>query len=148
MDKLEFDARLAQLERRVSLLTALILSALVLIGVSAGFLLMVRTSVRPGSPSVASPRATVVHSAHAVLDNTDGSVGQIVHELRDLWELKEESLITGLDFMSKKEQLLNKPIRSTAIRPELEQLSKLKTQGVLNGLEYDSIKTKILEGGK
>ena len=55
MDKLELDDRVRlRLERRMSVVTALVLTVLLLFGLSAAFLLLVRSEVRLNPPT-ASP---------------------------------------------------------------------------------------------
>lgn len=153
MDKLEFDSRLAQLERRVGLLSALFLGLLVLVGVG---LLFMRASARatptaiisPPPPSVATVAEMPVHTQvvppTVQLNMLDGGVGHLVSRLEELAEVQRSGLISEEEFHSKKDELIAEPLHSTALAPELEKLNELLAQGVISEAELQTLKAKIL----
>jgi hypothetical protein len=153
VDKLEFDSRLAHLERRVGLLTALLLGLLALVGVGLMFL---GASARATPTAIISPpppsMATVMEmplQTHAVtpgpsLDMMDEGVGHLVARLEELAQVKGRGLITEEEFQSKKDEMIAKPLHSTALAPELEKLNDMLAQGVISEAELQTLKAKIL----
>jgi hypothetical protein len=149
MDKLEFDARLAQLERRVSQHSALILASLVLVGLFLLFLLrsgQSETSLR--SATIATPAPLLVAPRRAVPDAAEGSVGRLASQLRDLSGLQQKSVLTRAEYESKKAQLLARPLRSEDLVADLEQVAELQKENVVTTQEYQALKAKILDVGK
>lgn len=160
MDKLEFDTRLAQLERRVSLLTALFLGLLALVGAGLLFTLVsLRASphLAESTPPQAVMTATVeapgdmhavggTHAVHppAPPDISEGGVGHLVVRLEELADVNRRGLITEEELQSKKDELLAKPLHSTNLTQELEQVSELQRKSVISDGEYQLLKTKIL----
>jgi hypothetical protein len=151
MDKLEFDARLAQLERRVGLLSALILGGVCLVAFSGLFL--VRMSAKPIPPATAfvstpAPHHMATTPSPMIQDYSEGSVGNLANQLRDLADLHKRSLLTGDEYEAKKAQLLEKPLRSSDLKSELEFVSDLQRRNVITSDEFQTIKKKILQIGK
>lgn len=150
MDKLEFDARLAHLERRVALLSALALGLLFAVG--AGLLLMTvrstaseRPAVMPPTPSATVATATVAAPPAPLADVSEGSVGYLTRRLDDLEALREKSLLTSLEFQEQKRQILEKTVRSADLKSELEHLGALRDRDVLTSLEFQAVKEKLLK---
>jgi len=155
MDKLELDDRVSRLEQRVSILSALILAALILAGVSGLFLLIGRSEarIRPATvlsapPMTTSTVASVTMPMHPIGDMSEGSVGHLVHRYREVAELQHKGLLTEPEAQTRKTQLLAKPIRSDNLRVELEQIAELQSSNAITDAEFKALKAKILEAGK
>lgn len=154
MDKLEFDSRLAQLERRVGLLTALLLGLLALVGAGLMFLgasarAMPTAIVSPMPPPSVATVAEMPVQTHdmtptAQLDMMDGGVGHLVARLEELAEVQRRGLISEEEFHSKKDEMIAKPLHSTVLAPELEKLNDMLAQGVISEAELQTLKAKIL----
>jgi hypothetical protein len=137
MDKLELDARVARLERRVSLILTLpfmILGLLVLVAMSMAFVGRASVTAVPTAPP--SPAVIAVED-HRSMHRLDG-------ELRKLHALLEEDLINAGDFQAKKKNLLFGILHIDDFAGDMQMAKKLLDENILNISEYDELKKKIL----
>jgi len=151
MDKLELDERVARLEQKVSVLSAVLLGGLTLFGVSAAFLLTARAEMRPSPPAamvVSTPAPRVAGQVQGPLDFSEGGVGYLANQLRQMAELRATNLLNDAEYQAKKEQLLSRPLTSSNLKAELELISGLKDEQVIDDAEYRAIRAKILQIGK
>src|SRR4051812_5110726 len=100
MDKLELDERVARLEQKVSVLSVVLLGGLTLFGVSAAFLLTARAEMRTATPatmvvSTPAPRATAPMSGP--VDFSEGGVGYLANQLRQMAELHATKLLNDAE---------------------------------------------------
>jgi hypothetical protein len=110
MDKLELDDRVSRLEHRMSLLTALILTVLLLVGISAAFLLVARKEAFISPLPVASmvmteriaPDPIVPPAAQPIRSMTD-----LDAEIRKADGLRSGGLINPEDFTAKKALMIS-----------------------------------------
>ncbi len=149
MDKLDLDARLATLERRVATLS--VLCAFLVTGAAAVlfFALVARPTPRIEAQTMAVESVKMPTPPSIAIDFTEGTAGHLAHELDELAGLKREDLVTDTEYKGKKAQILAKSfVRSTNLRAELERLGQLHQDGVLSGDEYSALKAKVLDIGK
>jgi hypothetical protein len=149
MDKLELDDRVSRLERKLSLLTILMLGSLLLLSVSALFLLRSQSEV---ALIPATPAPMIMTETKAIPPVTprpsEGSINRLAEQLLVLEDLQKKSVLSPIEFQTKKSQILAKPIRSFDLKADLEQIADLQTKNILSPLEFQSLKTKILEENK
>ncbi len=157
MDKLELDARVAHLERKVAILSVII----AVMGAAAILSVVTFTRraeihrVESSTPSgitttrvvAPSPIAVGTHSV-GVIDYTEGGVPYLANQLRESWSLQAKGLLNSSEFSAKKTQLLAKPIRPGGLTSDLEQISQLQRDNILTSSEYAALKAKILEISK
>lgn len=151
MDKLELDERVARLEQKVSVLSAVLLGGLMLFGISAAFLLTARAEIRPPATAatiVATPAPMAPAPMAGPVDFSEGGVGYLANQLRQMAELHATKLLDDAEFQAKKEQLLAKPLTSSNLKAELELLAGLKDERVLDEGEYQAVRAKVLQLGK
>ncbi len=145
MDKLELDARVALLERRLSLLIALLVLALAT-SIALALMMTMRGEARPAMMTVATPsaatRETKVETKTAV-----GGVDQLDAELRKLHALQQSGLINAGDFQEKKELILANRIVVGDFARDIQVARKLADAAIINNVDYDELKKKILEIG-
>jgi Short C-terminal domain len=149
MDKLELDDRVSRLEHRVSVVTALILTVLLLFGISAAFFLVARSEVRL-SPPMAAP--TMVSEITAIADppamQLVKTTKDLDAEIRKADGLRSGGLINPEDFAAKKALILAQPLQVYDFKEEMEVAKKLKDAGMVDPEEYEILKKKILGTGK
>jgi hypothetical protein len=169
MDKLELDARVARVERRLSLLTALAITGLLAIGLNFGAIALRRDALaqalppplapRPIPPSPpptpASPDSTVIAGGGMpgpVYDNPFGlggmgmpaPLGQSLEQLMTVRQLLQEKTITAEDWEAKKAQILSKPIVAANLRNDLQAVQMLWENKALTDAERDAFKRHLL----
>jgi hypothetical protein len=154
MDKLELDGRVARLERTVAMLGAI--NGLIFAAGAAGavFWLSFRSAppLSPATPvpemAMPVPTPSVMINAPAPRDASEGSVPHLAHKLFELHQLQNKGLLTSLEFESKKDQLLAKPLTSCDLSTDLEEIGELQNQSIISSLEFSELKKKILEIAK
>src|SRR3954451_15421072 len=138
MDKLELDDRVSRLERRVSLLSALALLALLVPAVLVAAYMM-----RPrGSMPPAAAKSTPVVYANAPLPHDTIAFGV---ELRRLYDLQQQGLITSGDFAAKKADVLGRSMEFGDEAEAVKAANALLTDNIITTAEYDVLKRKILK---
>jgi hypothetical protein len=153
MDKLELDARVARLERRVSLLTAM-LAVAVLAAVGIGFTSL-RRAEEPATATALEAAATVkdtfppappamISMATTRAPGFEGSMGWLRDQILTLHALREQELITEDEWQAKKAQLLAAPIAVAELRSDLQQVRDLCDQRLICEEERDALRARLL----
>jgi len=159
MDKLELDARVAHLERKVA-----ILSVIIAVMGAAALLSMLtftrRAEIQRAEPHLSTPTVMTTPRVPApppipvgthsvgVVDYSEGGVPYLANQLRESWTLQAKGLLNSSEFAAKKAQLLAKQIRPGSLTSDLEQISQLQRENILSSSEYATLKAKILEISK
>jgi hypothetical protein len=73
-----------------------------------------------------------------------GDIDELDKLLRDVYALYNKSTITGVEYQSKKQQYLQRPITVTNLTKDLEKVQKLYDENILVGTEYQTLKQKVL----
>lgn len=157
MDKLELDARVARIERRVSFLFGLAVIGLGVFGMALGLVLL-RVTVSEAAPlpaptavEVATPLPTDHASYYAPTPSpamgmmvSDGSMPQLYQQMKMLRELLGENAITTEEWEAKKTMLLAEPLAAGDLRSDLQGVQDLWTNKAITEGERDTIKAKLL----
>jgi hypothetical protein len=149
MDKLELDARVARLERRLSLLTAILAAA----ALAAGLFLLVairrvdetaaiETSVSPPVPP--APTAPAAFATGVFTPAPDVSMGALRDELIAVHALLDQGLISEDEWESKKARLLRGPVVASDLRSDLEQVRQLADRDLICEEERDALRARLL----
>jgi hypothetical protein len=145
MDKLELDARVARLERRVSWLTGFLILAcaaasLMSLTVAGG----TATLQTPATPAVMtpSPAPTMVR-----VSSTPHGMNQLAADLRKLRDVQLQGLISLQDLEAKKASLLAAPLEITDYASDIKAAKALQLEGVISMGDFETLKKKILEIG-
>jgi hypothetical protein len=155
MDKLELDARVARLERRVGLLmTALFLAA------TGGVVLMYlalggRADAQPAHATVATPASPphIFHSAPApdafmggmgMMMNAEGTMAALHQKLATLKQLREEGVINEQEWQAKKTKELGQPLNPGELRTDLEAAQRLYESQAISEDERADLRATLL----
>jgi hypothetical protein len=140
-DKLELDARVARLERKVALFGAILVFGLVVEGL---FLL---ASVRRAASASAPPAPAPVTSPSIVMKTARPatSVADLAKQLHELDDLRNRGVINGQDLAAKKQRLLDQPLEHGEMKTDLETAQELYNRGTINGQEWQVLKAKVLD---
>jgi hypothetical protein len=153
MDKLELDARVARLERRLSTLIAVLVVAALAAAVAALAMVSrteevpaqaIRDSTAVKTPSPPPPVASTPAKRPAELEN---GMGQLQAELRKLRDLQGQRLITPVDFQAKKATILARPLNVGDYAADVRAAKTLRDEGILTPPEYEALTKKILDIG-
>lgn len=155
-DKLELDARVARLERRVGLLSAVILGGLAFLAVA---LLWAVRSSRPAMavppqlaapapahvfpPTQPAPMMTEMGLIHGPAPQ--GTVADLANRLEELADLRRKGLINESEFDARKQKLLARSFVPTSLGADLEQLGELRRSEALSEADYEAFKARILD---
>lgn len=164
MDKLELDARMARVERRVSFLFALAILGLLVVGLGLGLVALRGRHV--AAAQTAQMEAIAVHTlpptpmappaldgmAMTAYDNPFGAggmgmlgpLGETLRQLVTIRQLLVEKVITPEDWEAKKAQLLAGPIAAANLRNDLQAVQQLWETKALNDAERDALKQQLL----
>ena len=155
MDKLELDARVARLERAVTLLWTVVAAGALLM---AGLLLFSLASLRARPYAAGSAVAVRMPTPVAppvplaapvtVATTVTPTVTDLAGELSTLQDLYGRSIISGSERDAKKAKLVDGPLVVGDMKTDLEQVHELYGKGVINGTERDKLKSKVLGLGQ
>jgi hypothetical protein len=154
MDKLELDARVARLERRVGYFVTL--ATLFAIGLAAFVgLAMTRRAVNaelstpamvmevPAPPPALPPSPSAVF-APMPMPPAAGSMPALFQQLATIRELVEEQVITEAEWAAKKELLLAEPVTVGDLKSDLQGVQHLWNTQAISEAERDSLKARLL----
>jgi hypothetical protein len=142
MDKLEIDARVARLERRVSSFFALLV-----LGVAAGALALMLLIYQAGRSTEATVATPALLPATVEVARDSASMSHLDADLRKLHGLLEEGLIDRDDFQAKKRGLFAPILHVTDFAGDMQLAKKLLDENIIDRGEYGELKKKILEIG-
>jgi hypothetical protein len=152
-DKLDLDARVSRLERKVTSLQ-LVLLAVATSAILAGLLLVV-TAVRLWgySKSVAAtvvptPPPSIEVGAMTKSASTGTSMAELAKQLDTLQSLYNRGVINNQECKAKKQRILEQPWTSTDLKSDLETAQGLYNRSVINNQEWNTLKAKILNIGQ
>jgi len=135
MDKLELDDRVSHLERRVSLLFAL-LALVIPVGLIGAIMFTARSM--PYAPVTSPP---VVLSERPLLPHAFA----FETELRSLLDLQQQGLITSDDFGVKKVDILGRSMEFGDEVGAVKAAKALNDDHIITTAEYEVLKRKILK---
>lgn len=164
MDKLDLDARLARLERRVGLLSAVLLLGVVL---TLGLFALrassqqqaTLTPLPPSAPAVVAPvmpRMAVpspvsigmMENMGGMMGGIDGSVPALHQKLISMKQLHDEGLIAEEEWKAMKAKALEEPLASGDLRSELQIIQQMLDDGLIDDTERVELRDKLLRIGK
>lgn len=165
MDKLDLDARMTRVERRVGFLTTvLLLAGLGLAALTAFGLVARRHSPRPPTviasplPPTAPPMVgeavpvempgDMMGQMPGMMDFSEGSMSALYHRLGSLAQLHGEGLITAEEWQAMKARALEGPIAPGDLRSDLRMVQDLSNSGAISDAERAEIRAKLLEIGE
>lgn len=151
MDKLELDARVARLERRVHGLSA----AVALVGAMLAFTLFFAMAGRNASypdlpamvatPAPLSPPMPVASVTTTAMQPSEWTMPALQHQLSTFHDLRSQGLISEEEWEAKKAKLLSLPVTPGDIRSDLEQVEQLVEGHAICEGERDGLRAKLLE---
>jgi hypothetical protein len=151
MDKLELDARVARLERRLSTLI-FVLAVTGLVAMLAAFTLVasrpIRTVGTPDTPASVAPTAVAKTGAMVRVISSTGRMDDLDAEIRKLRGMQLQGLITPDDFAAKKALILARPLRVGDEEGGLQAARKLQLEDIITVEEFEALKKKILGLGE
>ena len=148
MDKLELDARVARLERRVSSLSVALALSVATFSVCALLTLFIDNPHRPsGLPPqlpVAMPRSSLPPPIGSLAWSKSG-MDFLDAEVRNAHDLQANSSISEDDFMAIKRSLIVGLSRVDEVARDVQLARKLLVEKRITSAEYDDLRKKILE---
>jgi hypothetical protein len=158
MDKLELDTRVARLERRVSLLTTVLLLAAAgaviticfariggeEVAAEAGTPLVVTPApTPPADPCMMAPAAGMGSGGMAAMYG-DGTMAALGHQLSTLKELRDEGIINEEEWQAKQSNVLAEPLKPGDLRSDLGMVKQLHDSQVICDDEQAELRTRLL----
>jgi hypothetical protein len=126
MDKLELDARVARLERRLSTLIAVLAVAALAAAVAALAMVSRTAAVRTEDiPATPVPPPAVASTPAKRPAEPENGMGQLQAELRTLRDLQGQGIITLVDFQAKKATILARPLHVGDYAADVRAATKL-----------------------
>ena len=142
MDKLELDARVARLERRVSWVTGF----LVLACAAASLMSLMRIEATPSAQMMEPATIATPAPAPAIRQiGTAHGVKQLGAVLRTLRDMQLEGLISLQDLEAKKASILAQPLNVTDYASDMKAAKALQLEGILSLGDYEALKKRILD---
>jgi hypothetical protein len=158
MDKLELDARMVRLERRVGLHTTVLLLA----GVGLGIFLTLemfalRASSRPHATVISPPPlpAPAILSAPAphvgmagfmpgMIGGDDGSMPSLQQKLTSLKQMHDERLVAEAEWKAMKAKAFESPLTQGDLRSDLQAVQQLFDARAICDTERAALRAKLL----
>lgn len=150
MDKLELDARVARLERRVGVLwTAFALASVGVVALLFFALVVRKSSVyhppEPPATAISMPTPMPMEFVTATAPaSSEGSMPALQHQLNTFHDLCNQGLISEEEWQAKKAKLLSAPVTAGDIRSDLQQVQQLVDTQAICESEREALRAQLL----